>query len=105
MGLSSRTVSDTNECRVHMNGHTWQTYHPVLLRHGADSFGSLCGMTPSIAVLRCYVRELGVQLCRLSIVRFDALSAVGTKSVLVERVDVYGIADGVCSTEICKVSP
>ena len=59
-------------------------------------------VAPGVLLRGSDFAELGVQLCALFAVGFEALAAVGAERVLIQWIYVYGRADLVDGAEVCS---
>ena len=84
---------------------TRQADHPIPLRNRTNALCCLSGrsVAPRITVLVRDLSELRVHVCRLGMVVGDGLIAMCTETVLVERIDLYGVSDRVRCAQICTV--
>lgn len=81
---------------------TWITNHAILRPNRSnDIFIIMPPSAPRKIVLLGDFRKLRVQLRTFFMVRFETLTALRSKCVLVQRVDVDGRTDLVYSAEIC----
>lgn len=80
---------------------TRETNHPISLRNRPNTLLRLCFRTtsPRISIAFSDFGEFGVQLCRLEVVVCYRLTSISAEGVLVERVELHGVADGVFGAE------
>jgi hypothetical protein len=82
---------------------TRKANHPILLAHRPNNLLPIrFPKIPRILILARDLRELGIQLGILLMIRLQALAPVRPKAVLVQRVNVDGSADFVDGAEVWR---
>jgi hypothetical protein len=82
---------------------TWIADHAVLRPYGTNDFFAIKStLTPRKIITFSHLGEVSIKLRALFVIRFDALSAVCSECVLVERVNVNRSTNLVDSSDICN---
>ena len=78
------------------------TNHAILRANRSNNiFAIISPLTPRIIILLGDFRKLRIQLCAFFMVLLQALAALCSECIFVQRIDVNGCTDLVYSAEIC----